>query len=270
MPKSRNPSSVRRNADARRPTQPSGANRRDLNAEANSEGGDSRNRQTSSAGMLPLAGMIPVNPHFLINSLMPTVHSSLFSPLNSAMDLLNSAIIAGHSGIPFSVFIQNRYAEFQAIWRHRGQQPPGSLIPDATMPSFQVLPRPAFRIISSRPRAPPAPVDLSQEVTHAAPMSPEQIKRSVETRPETNQDIKFLEKKKCSVCLETWKEILLEGKHLVFTKCGHVFCRDCALRFASEGRRECPLCKKSLRGVNPPFRRLHMPLDPRLKESRAK
>ena len=97
----------------------------------------------------------------------------------------------------------------------------------------------------------------------------QQIKQSIQSRPVTNQDIRFLNKKKCGVCLESWKEILMEGKHLVFTECGHIFCRDCAIRFASEGKRECPLCKKSLAGVNPPFRRLHMPLDPRLKKSRA-
>ena len=108
-------------------------------------------------------------------------------------------------------------------------------------------------------------LDLSKEVTHGAPMTTEQIKQSIESRPDTNQDIKFMEKKKCGVCLETWKEILMEGKYLVFTKCGHVFCRDCAIRFASEGKRECPLCKKNLAGVNPPFRRLNLPLDPRLK-----
>ena len=112
-------------------------------------------------------------------------------------------------------------------------------------------------------------LDLSEEVTHEAPMTPQQIKHSIESRPDTNQDIKFMEKKKCGVCLGSWKEILMEGKHLVFTECGHIFCRDCAIRFASEGKRECPLCKKSLAGVNPPFRRLHMPLDPRLKKSRA-
>ena len=111
------------------------------------------------------------------------------------------------------------------------------------------------------------PLDLSEEVTHAAPMTTEQIKHSIETRPETN--IKFLEKKKFGVCVETWKDILMEGKHLVYTACGHIFCRDCAIRFASEGKRECPLCKKSLAGVFPPFRRLHVPLDPRLKKSGA-
>ena len=118
-------------------------------------------------------------------------------------------------------------------------------------------------------RPPTGPLDLSEEVTHAAPMTPQQIKWSIESRPDTNQDIKFMEKKKCGVCLGSWKEILMEGKHLVFTECGHIFCRDCAIRIASEGTRECPLCKKSLAGVNPPFRRLHMPLDPRLKKRRA-
>ena len=119
-----------------------------------------------------------------------------------------------------------------------------------------------------RPRPRPT-LDLSEEVTHVAPMTPQQIKQSIQSRPDTNQDIKFMEKKKCGVCLGSWKEILMEGKHLVFTECGHIFCRDCATRFASEGRRECPLCKKSLVGVCPPFRRLHLPLDPRLKKNRA-
>ena len=130
--------------------------------------------------------------------------------------------------------------------------------------------RPRSRFVSpTRPTTTKPTLDLSEEVTHTAPMTTQQIKQSIEKRPETNQDIKFLNKKKCGVCLESWKDILMEGKHLVFTKCGHIFCRDCAIRFASEGKRECPLCKKSLVGVNPPFRRLHMPLDPRLKKRRA-
>ena len=134
-----------------------------------------------------------------------------------------------------------------------GRPPPRSL--DLFLPEILGRPRPTLNI--------------SEEVTHEAPMTTEQIKQSIQSRPETNQDIKFLNKKKCGVCLGSWKEILMEGKHLVFTKCGHIFCRDCAIRFASEGKRECPLCKKSLAGVNPPFRRLHMPLDPRLKKSRG-
>ena len=124
-----------------------------------------------------------------------------------------------------------------------------------------------------RSRPTPAPtrpnLDLSKEVIHAAPMTPQQIKQSIETRPDTNQDIKFMEKKKCRVCLGSWKAILMEGKHLVFTECNHIFCRDCATKFAAEGKKECPLCKKSLIGVCPPFRRLHVHLDPRLKKSRA-
>ena len=115
----------------------------------------------------------------------------------------------------------------------------------------------------------PAPLQLSNEVTHPAPMSTGQIKQSIETRPETNQDIKFLDKKQCAVCLSSWKDILLEENHLVFTQCGHVFCRPCALRIASEGRRECAMCKRSLVGVTPPFRRLHLPLDPKLNKNNA-
>ena len=62
-----------------------------------------------------------------------------------------------------------------------------------------------------------APLELSKEVTHPAPMSTRQIKRSIEARPETNQDVRFLDTKQCAVCLSSWKEILLEENHLVFT-----------------------------------------------------
>ena len=121
----------------------------------------------------------------------------------------------------------------------------------------------------ARPRQPtgPLPLDLSKEISHPAAMLTHQIKQSIEARPETNQDIKFLEKKECSVCLASWKEILLGEKNLVFTDCGHVFCRDCAIRIASEGSRKCALCQKSFVGKDPPFRRLHLPLDPRLKKT---
>ena len=76
------------------------------------------------------------------------------------------------------------------------------------MPDFPFPKHVGFHMFGSSPPT----LDLSKKVTHAAPMSTEQIKRSVESRPETNQHIKFLEKKKCGVCRETWKEILLGGK----------------------------------------------------------
>ena len=97
-------------------------------------------------------------------------------------------------------------------------------------------------------------------------MSTEQIKESIKARPDSNQDIKFLDKKTCGVCLSSWKEILLEGKHLVFTKCGHIYCRDCAGTISSQGNRECSICRRSLRRDDPKFRRLHLPLDPKLKK----
>ena len=97
-----------------------------------------------------------------------------------------------------------------------------------------------------------------------------QIKESIKSRPESNQDIKFLDKKTCAVCLSSWKDILLEGKHLVFTKCGHVYCRECALAISSQGNRECSICRRSLRRDDPKFRILHLPLDPRLKKKPLK
>ena len=119
-----------------------------------------------------------------------------------------------------------------------------------------------------RPRE-PRPLDLSNEISHPAPMTNMEIKQAIEARHVRNQDVIFFEKKECSVCLASWKEILLAEKNLVFTACGHVFCRECAIKLASEGRRECALCKRTLDGVTPPFRRLHLPLDPRLKKKSA-
>ena len=127
--------------------------------------------------------------------------------------------------------------------------------------------RQAIRNLFSRQNS--VTVQLPQEVTYPAPMTSQQIKRSIEARAETNQDVKFLAKKQCAVCLSSWKEILLGENHLVFTQCGHVFCRPCALRIASEGRRECAMCKRSFAGVTPPFRRLHLPLDPKLNKNNA-
>ena len=110
-------------------------------------------------------------------------------------------------------------------------------------------------------------LDFSREITHPAPMTSHQIRNSIETRSQDNQDIKFLEKTKCGVCLGSWKEILVDEDHLVFLQCGHVFCRKCAVRFSAGSKRECPVCRKKV-GPDPPFRRLHIPLDPRLKKNR--
>ena len=126
------------------------------------------------------------------------------------------------------------------------------------------------RFLSRGFSRPPATIDLTDEVTHPSPMSQQEIKQSIETRSETNQDIKFLDAKTCSVCLATWKELLLDEKSLVFLRCGHIFCRDCAKQFSTTGRRECPNCRKTLLNCKPPFRRLHIPLDPRLMGEKRK
>ena len=111
--------------------------------------------------------------------------------------------------------------------------------------------------------------DFSREITHPSPMTSQQIKNSIETRSSENQDIKFLEKKECVVCLRSWRDILVDEDHLVFLKCGHVYCRQCAVKLSSQGWRVCSLCRNEI-GSNPPFRRLHVPLDPRLKKNRCR
>ena len=75
----------------------------------------------------------------------------------------------------------------------------------------------ALHLMQLPPTRPLQPL-TTNEVTHPAPMTSLQIKEAIEKRPETNQDVKFLEKKKCAVCLSSWREILLEEKHLVFTR----------------------------------------------------
>lgn len=100
-------------------------------------------------------------------------------------------------------------------------------------------------------------------------MTTAQIKKSILTRNDENQDIKFLKRKSCCVCLSTWRELLLDDKHLVFLKCGHILCKDCAETINNQNHnRECPLCRKKFSNnkKNSNYTRLHLPLDPRLKK----
>ena len=64
-----------------------------------------------------------------------------------------------------------------------------------------------------------APLQLSQEITHPAPMSARQIKQSVEARPETNQDVRFLGTKQ--------RFAFPAGRKPPRFHCGHVYCRPC-------------------------------------------
>ena len=57
---------------------------------------------------------------------------------------------------------------------------------------------------------------------------------------------------------------MLEENHLVFTAATAGLAR-----IASEGRRECSMSKRSLAGATPPFRRLHLPMDPKFNEKNA-
>jgi len=100
-------------------------------------------------------------------------------------------------------------------------------------------------------------------------MTTAQIKKSILTRNNDNQDIKFLKRKSCCVCLNTWMELLLDDKHLVFLKCGHILCKDCAETINNQTyNRECPLCRKkfSSNKKNSNYTRLHLPVDPKLRK----
>jgi len=62
----------------------------------------------------------------------------------------------------------------------------------------------------------------------------------------TKQKIGFLDGNKCSVCLSSYSEIILNESHLVATPCGHVFCCKCADDMWTRKKPFCPVCRVKL------------------------
>jgi len=50
--------------------------------------------------------------------------------------------------------------------------------------------------------------------------------------------------------LDTLTEIKAEGKQLVSTNCGHIFCEICLKDTIKSIGRKCPTCRKKLTGKN--------------------
>lgn len=53
----------------------------------------------------------------------------------------------------------------------------------------------------------------------------------------------------CPICMETVQQFEKEGRQLMVTRCGHIFCSVC-IRESAKAQRRCPSCRKpvSLRG----------------------
>lgn len=75
----------------------------------------------------------------------------------------------------------------------------------------------------------------------------------------------MLDKNKCWICLDSYREILTDRKRLKVTKCGHVFCSPCVeiLKQSSHNRQPniilCSVCRAQLRKTHD-FADLHLPL----------
>ncbi|XP_018418780.1 PREDICTED: E3 ubiquitin-protein ligase RNF4 [Nanorana parkeri] len=49
----------------------------------------------------------------------------------------------------------------------------------------------------------------------------------------------------CPICMDSYSEIVQNGRLIVSTKCGHIFCSQC-LRDALKNATSCPTCRKKL------------------------
>ena len=75
------------------------------------------------------------------------------------------------------------------------------------------------------------------------------LKHRIQNLEKNSRAFKFFNKNTCSVCLETFKEVLDDDRHLVITSfsCNHVLC--CACLDSILKRKEpalCPMCKSEL------------------------
>ena len=61
-----------------------------------------------------------------------------------------------------------------------------------------------------------------------------------------SKPLKFFEDNKCSVCLNTYKEILDENLHIVIPSCGHPLCCGCADNIFMSTKKECPRCRGNI------------------------
>ena len=59
----------------------------------------------------------------------------------------------------------------------------------------------------------------------------------------TNKVLTFFEDNKCSVCLSSYKEILVENVHIVIPSCGHPLCCKCADNILNSEKKVCPRCR---------------------------
>ena len=75
------------------------------------------------------------------------------------------------------------------------------------------------------------------------------LKHRIQNLDKESRAFKLFNKNTCSVCLESFKEVLDDERHLVVTNCCHVFCCTCLDNILKERKDEdalCPMCKCEL------------------------
>ena len=73
------------------------------------------------------------------------------------------------------------------------------------------------------------------------------LKHRIQNLDKSSREFKLFNKNTCSVCLETFKEVLDDERHLVVTSCNHVLCCACLDNILKQKDIAlCPLCKSEL------------------------
>lgn len=97
---------------------------------------------------------------------------------------------------------------------------------------------PPSQAVSDAPRLPP-PVAAAATPVAAPVAGPSVAGPSTASAPTSQDGIS------CPVCMDSLSEIKSEGKQVVSTNCGHVFCSQC-IKDAVRTQKRCPTCRKKL------------------------
>ena len=78
--------------------------------------------------------------------------------------------------------------------------------------------------------------DFIEDNQEGVDMTLPEIKDAILNLQPDGPDNQFLCRNNCPICIESFRDIYLEEQHIVFTDCGHFFCRLCAKRFVEKSK----------------------------------
>ena len=77
-------------------------------------------------------------------------------------------------------------------------------------------------------------------------ISQSDLKQKLAIVEKDSRVLNFFEDNKCSVCLSSYKEILVDNLHIVVPTCGHPLCCQCADNILMSEKHKCPSCRGNL------------------------